>query len=242
MTKKQNASSDKIDRKTAKTVAETDSAASSGSIEKLPPAEKGSADRPGVMSAEAVYQLKQRLSKFRRSGPSRPLGYLMKAEADLENRSQALQALSAPRQKRPDKDLLIYQLTNAVNTSRTNRTIASKIRRDTMMLYSALDSTNPIESILDRHIVAVSAGALEAQAAAATTGNPKALDVYLRHAEKMTRTLIDLIEARERRRHPKQVVVGNVKVEAGGQAIVGTIEGHKPRSHSDEDHNDESGA
>jgi hypothetical protein len=62
-----------------------------------------------------------------------------------------------------------------------------------MMLYSALDSTNPIESILDRHIVAVSAGALEAQAAAATTGNPKALDVYLRHAEKMTRTLISTL-------------------------------------------------
>jgi hypothetical protein len=104
-----------------------------------------------------------------------------------------------------------------------------------MRLYSALDSSDPIESILDRHIVALSNSAMECQARAGLTSNPKALDINLRHAAKMTLALVHVIEARERRRRPKQVVVGNVNVEAGGQAIVGTIEAHKSRARSEDD-------
>jgi hypothetical protein len=198
--------------------------------------------KPSASSSETVYRAKQRLLKARKSGPDRPLGQLVKAEADLENRSQALQALSASKQKMPDKDLLIYQVTHAINTSRASRTVAPLIKRDTMLLVSAMDSSDTIEAILDRHIVVMSNSAMECHARAAHTSNLKALDVSFRHAAKITRVLIDLIEARERRRRPKQVVVGNVNVEAGGQAIVGTVEAPKPRPQSDDEPNDESTA
>ena len=59
---------------------------------------------------------------------------------------------------------------------------------------------------------------------AARTLNSKALEVNLRYAEKLSRLTVDLIEARENRRSPKKVMVGTVKVEAGGQAIVGNID------------------
>jgi len=194
--------------------------------------------RAKASTSLAVYEAKERMIAARKSGPSHPLAALVKAEADLETRSAALQALSAPKQKRPDKDLLIHQLTHAVNTSGASLTIAPKLRRDTISLFSALDSSDPIESILDRHIVAVSIGAMQCHARAASSSNPKALDVHLRHSEKMTKVLIELVEARERRGRPKQVVVGNVNVEAGGQAIVGTVETHQqkpPRPQPDED-------
>lgn len=190
--------------------------------------------------AEAIYQAKLRLQEARRSGNDRPLAQLVHAETELKNRSQALQAISAPKQKKPDKDLLMYQLAHSVNASRTNRTFASKIKRDTMRLYSALDSSDTLESILDRNIVALSNSAMECHTRAALTSKPQALDINLRHAAKMTMALTRLVELRERRRRPKQIVVGNVNVEAGGQAIVGTVEAHKSRSRSDEDPDDES--
>jgi hypothetical protein len=41
---------------------------------------------------------------------------------------------------------------------------------------------------------------------------------------KGTNAVIDLVEAQARRRGPKQIMVGKVNVEAGGQAIVGNVE------------------
>ena len=181
-------------------------------------------------ASPSLEEVKDRIKAARRRGPSRPLAALSKAEADLETRSEALLALSTSRQKTPDEDLLIHQLSQAVNTSDASRTTAPKLRRDTISLFSSLDSNDPIESILDRHIVAMSVSAMHCQARAAFAGNPKALDTYLRHFEKMTKVLIELVEARERRRRPKQVVVGNVNVEAGGQAIVGNVEPQSQRT------------
>jgi hypothetical protein len=201
-----------------------------------------SPDRTTFDSAEAVYQAKLRRREARRSRDDRPLAQLNKVENELKHRSQALQALSDPKQKKLDKDLLAYQLSHSVNTTRTSRTVASRIKHDIMRLYTALDSSDAIETILNRNIVTLSNGALECHARAAVTNNPKALDLNLRYATKMALAAAHLIEVLERRRRPKRLVVSNVNVEAGGQAIVGTVEAHKAPCRSDEGPNDESEA
>jgi hypothetical protein len=67
----------------------------------------------------------------------------------------------------------------------------------------------------------------------------------LRHAVKGTKAVIELIEAKARRRGSNQITVGKVNVEAGGQAIVGNVDARKPnrleRDHCDppRDHNEE---
>jgi hypothetical protein len=107
-------------------------------------------------------------------------------------------------------------------------------------LYTALQSTDATDSILNRVTVVLLNTLMECKTRLAHTIDPKTVDIYLRHFEKITRTLIDAIEARERRRRPKQVKVGKVNVEAGGQAIVGNVqnpsrrraEAETPRSHT----------
>lgn len=212
-----------------------DAAKSLDKNESKPITRAGHGDPERAEASLKLYGVKERMRAAHKSGPSRPLSDLAKVEADFEIRSQDLQVLSAPKQKTPDKDLLIHQLTDPLNTSRANRTIAPKLRRNTISLYSALNSSDPLESILDRHIVTMSNAAMQCQSRGAFACNLKALDINLRHAEKMTKLVIELIEAREHRRRPNQVVVGNVNVEAGGQAIVGTVAAHKPPHQSDEE-------
>jgi hypothetical protein len=189
--------------------------------------------KPKLDSAEAIYQAKLRRRESRRSRNDRPLAQINKAESELEQSSQALQVLSEPKQKKLDKHLVAYQLAHSVNTTRTSRTVASRIKHDVMRQYTALDSNDAVEAILNRNIVALSNGALECHARAALTNNPKALDLNLRHATKMALAAAQLVEVLERRRRPKRLVVSNVKVEAGGQAIVGTVEAHKSPSRSE---------
>ena len=49
-------------------------------------------------------------------GPDRPLRRLVKAEADIKIRSQALAALTSAPRHPPDQELAIHQLTRIVNT------------------------------------------------------------------------------------------------------------------------------
>jgi hypothetical protein len=174
-------------------------------------------------------EVKDRLIAARRRGPDRPLGHLAWAEDDLHARSAALTKLSSPQQKQPDKGLLVHQLTRAVNTSHVPKTMAPKLRSDAVALYSALQSSDPTDSILNRLTVAMTNSVMDCHARAAQAGNPQAIDTNLRHAVKGTNAVIDLVEARERRRGPKQITVGKVNVEAGGQAIVGNVETRKQR-------------
>ena len=58
----------------------------------------------------------------------------------------------------------------------------------------------------------------------ANTRNPKALETNLRFAEKFTRLTMDIMNARENRHPPKNIKIGTVNVETGGQAIVGNLE------------------
>ena len=211
-------------------------ASDTGTIEQISPAPVRKID-----SAEAIYQAKQRLARAGRYGPDRPLARLKQIEDQLKKRTRALDILSAPKPKGQGNDLLIYQIDRALNTGNASQTIAERIRRDNLALYASLESSDPIESILNRHLVTMSNGAMECQYRSTFAGNPKYFDVYSRHAERMTRMVIELIEARERRRRPKQVVVGNVNIKAGGQAIVGTVETRKSGSR-DEDPSDDSAA
>ena len=129
----------------------------------------------------------------------------------------------------PDKDLLAHQLSRSVDTSGVPRTLEPKLRRDVLQLYLALGSKNPTESILDRLTVAAANNALNSYARAATA-NPKALDIYLRHAAKGTQLVINLVEAKARLRDPNPLTVRNFKVEAENLAIVGNVEAPKKQS------------
>ena len=153
-------------------------------------------------------------------GPRRPLAGLVKAEAEIQIRSEALAALATPPQGPSDRELLAHQLSRVVNTQHVSRHVAPKLRRDAIRQHTALGAADPIDSILDRHIVAMSLGALDNQALAVQTGNLKAVEIYLRHAEKMTQIFAQLVDLRDRRRGPRQSFVGNVTVGPGGQAIL----------------------
>jgi hypothetical protein len=180
-------------------------------------------------ASPSLDEVKDRLIAARRRGPDRPLGHLAWAEDELHARSAALTKLSSPTQKRPDTDLLVYQLTRTVNTSHVPKTMAPKLRGDAVALYSALKSSDPTDSILNRLTVAMVNSVMDCHARAAQTSNPQAIDTNLRHAVKGTNAVIDLVEAQARRRGPKQIMVGKVNVEAGGQAIVGNVETQKQR-------------
>lgn len=182
--------------------------------------------RPDVKAcaSPSLDEVKDRIVAARRRGPDRPLGHLAWVEDDLHARSAALTKLSSPQQKQPDKDLLVHQLTRSINTSYVPKTMAPQLRGDVVALHSALQSSDPTDSILNRLTVAMTNSVMDCHARAAQTSNPKAIDTNLRHAVKGTKAVIDLVEARERRRGPKQIMVGKVNVEAGGQAIVGNVE------------------
>ena len=180
-------------------------------------------------ASPSLDEVKDRLIAARRSGPTRPLMHLARVEDELHAQSAALNKLSSRQQKPRDKNLLVHQLTRTVDTSRVAKTIATKLRGDAIALYSALQSEDPTDSILNRLTLGMLNSVMECHARAAETSNLKALDTYHRHVVKGTKSIIDLVEARERRRSPKQITVGRVNVEAGGQAIVGNVEAPKQR-------------
>src|SRR5262249_12206817 len=76
-------------------------------------------------------------------------------------------------------------------------------------------------------LVAMNNSVMECHARAARTDNPRVVDTNLRHAIKGTRAVIDLVEARERRRNPKNIIE-NLNVNSGGKAIVANFETNRP--------------
>jgi hypothetical protein len=184
-------------------------------------------------------ELKARIKARLRRGPSRPLGALAKAEAYLHERSVALAQFSRHGKKVPDKDLLVHQLTRVVSTNNVSKTMAPKLRGGAFDLFSALQSEDAAESILDRAMVLLCISVMEGHARVAETRDLKAIGMYFRHIEKGTRLLIDLTEARASRRGAKKITVANVNVEAGGQAIVGNVETQKSRSEKEDDDEDD---
>lgn len=95
-------------------------------------------------------------------------------------------------------------------------------------LYMGLKPKNALESILGSLIISVSNATNDclSQAARVPPTQIQLRDVNLRHALKGATVVTQLVDALERLRgnHPGNVTVGNVKVESGGQAIVGTVQ------------------
>jgi hypothetical protein len=186
----------------------------------------------------AVKKARERLKAQARRGPQRPLAILAEKERELRTHSAALATLSSSKHERPDKNLLVHQLVNAVDTSGTAGWRADQLKKEAVALHAALPSEDATDSLLNRLIVASACSAMACHARAARTYNPRAVETSLRYAEKLSRVTINLVEARENRRGPRKVTVGNVKVEAGGQAIVGNVENQNQRR-SENDTNDE---
>jgi len=95
-------------------------------------------------------------------------------------------------------------------------------------LYLGLHPKSALESILASLIVGVSNAANDCLSQAARVA-PKEIqhrDVNLRHALKGATVVTQLVDALERVRgnRPGNVSVGQVNVESGGQAIVGTVQ------------------
>jgi hypothetical protein len=80
--------------------------------------------------------------------------------------------------------------------------------------------------MLDRLLVGTYNAAMNCFGRAAITSNTHALQVNLRYGTKNADTFGDLMKLRDARRGESResITVGEVKVEAGGQAIVGKVE------------------
>ena len=99
-------------------------------------------------------------------------------------------------------------------------------------LYQRLKPRDAQESILCMLTVGVTNASLDclAQAALLRVDALPMRDLNLRHGLKGAAVAGELIKALDERRRqkPEKVTVGNVNVEAGGQAIVGTVEAPAP--------------
>lgn len=187
---------------------------------------------PNNLRKEASWRTQEAKARARREaefGPTTPLAELAGVEEELRCHSKARDALSSETRRSADAVLLANQLIQVLQPESVSRTLRDRLVKDAIAAFEALQPRDQIESILVRHIIALSFGALEFQARAMRTRIICA-DTYLRHVEKLTRLLIKLIETLERRRGPG-LYVGNVNVE--GHAIIGNVETHISKSDND---------
>jgi hypothetical protein len=94
-------------------------------------------------------------------------------------------------------------------------------------LYRALNPKDPVEAMLATLGVGLTNATRDCLCEAARTKHiPAVRDMNLKQGFSGAKVVVDVLEALERRRRqdPKAVTVGNVNVEAGGQAIVGHVE------------------
>lgn len=108
-------------------------------------------------------------------------------------------------------------------------TLPPLLRGDHNYVFSALRAIGPTDALegqLATHMVAVSAAAMHFLALATAPGQPsEAVDANVNRVSKLFRTNTGMMEALDRRRGKiaQPVVVGNVNVAGGGQAIVGNV-------------------
>ena len=96
-------------------------------------------------------------------------------------------------------------------------------------LYTQLGAKDAAEAILSMLTVGVASASLDclAQAASISPEYLEARDLNLRHGFKGAAVAVDLIKALDARRgnfEPRKVTVRDVNVEAGAQAIIGSVE------------------
>jgi len=168
-------------------------------------------------------------------GNSRPLFVLATREAALQAHSAARANL--PQGKpHPDRDLLAYQLTASVDVPFSGH-LRKKMKDDAMRLYAALDSRNVDETIENRVLVAITNATMGCFARAVATHQSQARNIDLRYGIKGAEAIGSLLKLRDARRGrgPQSVTVGTVKVESGGQAIVGNVNAGKNRTEDETD-------
>jgi hypothetical protein len=126
----------------------------------------------------------------------------------------------------PDGFLLAHQLTSSVPRGREEKR-EWQLMDGAVGLYLSLQPQDPIESIISRLIVAGTNATMDCLGRAAQfDSSSRARDLNLRYGLKGAPVVADLIKLLESRRGQGRpnVTVGNVNVEAGGQAIVGSVE------------------
>jgi hypothetical protein len=107
-----------------------------------------------------------------------------------------------------------------------------------MDLYFGMAPADATESLLSMLAVSVASASLDCLTQAAST-SPDYLeqrDLNLRHGLRGVAVAADLIKVLDARRGhsaPRKVTVGNVNVEAGGQAIVGNVESRRLNDNSE---------
>jgi hypothetical protein len=165
----------------------------------------------------------------------RPLESLAAREAALHAQSANLAKLSHFEERRPDPNLLIHQLTNTLGAILPNSHLNRQKIGEAVALYAALRSRDPIESILDRSMVAVNITTMDCLGRA-STDNVRARELNLRYGLKGAQVQLDIIRLREARRGQvnQKVVVSKVNVEAGGQAIVGHVNAKRRKARKPE--------
>jgi len=128
------------------------------------------------------------------------------------------------REKRPDKDLLVHQLTRLIPPRAVlGHHQAQRLQSDVIALHASMGSRNSLESILDRLIVGAEVAAFDCFDQAARTTNERARDVNLRNGMKAATTIINLMRFRDERRGQvsQSVTVGKLKT---GQPRIGRVQ------------------
>ena len=134
------------------------------------------------------------------AGPPFPLETLSSRERYLHDRDRATSRLSYFEEKRPDPNLLIYQLTRAVKPRLGPSHERTKIAHDAMSLFAALGSRDALESMADRLLIGLQATAMSSIERAAETDNPQARNINIRAATTSTKTFLEVAKFREQRR------------------------------------------
>ena len=183
-------------------------------------------------SPPSPQELKEKL-KAPDNGRRHPLRGLAAAEEALEIRSTALNELANPEREPMDADLLIHQLLPTVYPRHGLKTMAPRVRQGLFRLYKNLGPTDAADAIICQALVALSNSNMEAHARAACAMSAKALAINLRHIENATRTIVHLVEARDRR-SGKLRSVRSINVECGAQAIIGDVHAHGPGKDEEE--------
>jgi hypothetical protein len=126
-------------------------------------------------------------------------------------------------QRRPRLDLLEHRLNTSVTRDFTQET-ESRLRKGAIDLYFSLAPRDAIDSMVASAMVGLSNATMECFDRA--TRSERARDLNLRYGIKGAATLRDLSEFYDSRRGKgrQTVTVGKVKVETGGQAIVGNVD------------------
>jgi len=127
------------------------------------------------------------------------------------------------REKRPDEDLVVHQLTHLIPPRAASGLQTQRLKSDVIALFASMGSKNSLESILDRLIVGAEVAAFDCFDQAARTTNERARDVNLRNGMKAATTVINLMRFRDERRGQvsQSVTVGKLKT---GQPRIGRVQ------------------